>query len=73
LKVLSGLIEDDIKAAITNYVNSRKIGEQYDKKTAYNMIQKQPGLEDIITITPGTSSITQRQIIRLGTISVEGV
>jgi uncharacterized phage protein gp47/JayE len=69
----AGLIEDDIKAAITNYVNSRKIGEQYDKKTAYNMIQKQPGLEDIITITPGTSSITQRQIIRLGTISVEGV
>jgi uncharacterized phage protein gp47/JayE len=69
----AGLIEDAIKTNVTNYVNSLKIGEQYDKKTAYNMILKQPGVFDINTITPGSTSITKRQIIRLGSLSVEGV
>jgi uncharacterized phage protein gp47/JayE len=69
----AGLIEEELKTNITNYVNSRKIGEQYDKKAVYNMVLKQPGVFDINTITPGNTSITKRQIVRLGSLSVEGV
>lgn len=69
----TGLIEAGIKQNIINYVNSLKIGEAYEKKVVYNMAMKQAGVVDINTITPATTAITQRQIIRLGTLQVEGV
>jgi uncharacterized phage protein gp47/JayE len=69
----AGLIEEELRTKITNYVNSHKIGEQYDKKYVYNTILKQPGVLDINSISPGNSNITKRQIIRMGNLSVEGV
>jgi uncharacterized phage protein gp47/JayE len=69
----AGLIEEELKTKITNYVNSRKIGEQYDKKYVYNTILKQSGVLDINSISPGNSNITKRQIVRLGNLSVEGI
>jgi hypothetical protein len=69
----AGLVEHEIRTNTTNYVNSLKIGEQYDKKKVYNMILKQTGILDINTITPGSTSITKRQIVRLGNLSVEGI
>jgi uncharacterized phage protein gp47/JayE len=69
----AGLIEEQIRNNVTHYVNSLKIGESYEKKLVYNMAIKQMGLVDINTITPATTTITKRQIIRLGTLRVEGV
>lgn len=69
----AGLIEEQIKKNIANYMNSLKIGDPYEKKLVYNMAVKQLGLVDINTITPATTNITKRQIIRPGTLLVEGV
>jgi uncharacterized phage protein gp47/JayE len=66
------LIEEAIAKNITNYVNSRKIGEPYEKKMVYNMAVRQAGVSDIITISPANTLITKRQIIRLGALTVEG-
>jgi uncharacterized phage protein gp47/JayE len=68
----AGVIEDQIIKNITSYVNGLKIGEAYDKKVAYNIVIRQAGVFDITTITPSVE-ITKRQIIRIGTLSVEGV
>jgi uncharacterized phage protein gp47/JayE len=67
------LIGEEIVKNITNYVNSRKIGESYEKKIVYNMIVRQTGVSDITAISPGNTLITKRQIIRLGSLAVEGV
>jgi uncharacterized phage protein gp47/JayE len=69
----AGLIEAQIIKNITSYVNGLKIGESYDKKVAYNIAIRQAGVFDIMTIMPSTVEITKRQIIRLGTLTVEGV
>jgi uncharacterized phage protein gp47/JayE len=69
----AGLIEEEILKNVVNYINSLKIGKSYDKKFVYNMVMKQAGVFDINTITPATTTPTARQIIRPGTITVEGV
>jgi uncharacterized phage protein gp47/JayE len=69
----AGLIEEEILKNVTNLMNSRKIAEPYEKKTIYNMVMKQLGIADIISITPESIAPTSRQIIRPGTITVEGV
>jgi uncharacterized phage protein gp47/JayE len=69
----SSIIENKIIKNITNYVNGLGIGEDYDKKVVYNFVIRQAGVFDVMTITPTTTNITKRQIIRLGTLDVEGV
>jgi uncharacterized phage protein gp47/JayE len=62
--------EEAIRKNIVQYVNTKKIGESYDKKWIYNMMFKQEGVRDIVEITPGNIVPTMRQIIRIGNISV---
>jgi len=69
----AGHIEEAIKTKIINYMNSLKIGQPYDKKFVYNIAMKQPGVFDIMTLTPEKLVPTKSQIIRPGTITVEGV
>jgi uncharacterized phage protein gp47/JayE len=69
----AGLIEDALKTKITNYVNSLKIGVPYEMKNVYNMVIRQAGVKEITSITPATTTPTLRQIIRAGTVTVEGV
>jgi uncharacterized phage protein gp47/JayE len=69
----SGLIEEELKTKITNYVNSLKIGFPYEKNYIYNMVMRQTGVRDITTITPDLTTPTAWQIIRPGTVVVEGV
>jgi uncharacterized phage protein gp47/JayE len=69
----AGLIEDELKTKILNYVNALKIGFPYEKNHIYNMIMRQAGVREITTITPDLTTPTARQIIRPGTITVEGV
>jgi uncharacterized phage protein gp47/JayE len=69
----AGLIEEEIIKNVTSFMNSRKIAEPYEKKTIYNMVIKQAGVVDIISITPESITPTPRQIIRPGTITAEGI
>jgi hypothetical protein len=69
----AGLIEEEILKNITNYMNSLKIGQPYEKKIVNNMVMRQAGVSDIQTITPEKITPTARQIIRPGVITVEGV
>jgi hypothetical protein len=68
-----GIIEKQIIKNVTNYVNGLKIGEPYyDKKVVYNLVIRQAGIFEVTTITPSTTEISKRQIIRLGSLVVEG-
>jgi uncharacterized phage protein gp47/JayE len=69
----AGLIEEELSIKITNYINTLKIGVPYEKKIIYNMVMRQAGALDIISITPTTTTPTARQIIRPGLVAVEGV
>jgi uncharacterized phage protein gp47/JayE len=69
----AGLIEDEIRKNVTNYINGLKIGQSYEKKIVNNMAMRQAGVQDINTNTPNLTTATMRQIIRPGTINVEGV
>jgi uncharacterized phage protein gp47/JayE len=69
----AGLIEADLKTKITNYINSLKIGIPYEMKYVYNMVIRQAGVREITSITPVITTPTLRQIIRVGTVTVEGV
>jgi uncharacterized phage protein gp47/JayE len=67
-----GIIEKQIIKNVANYINELKIGELYDKKVVYNLVTRQTGVFEVTTITPATIEISKRQIIRLGTLVVEG-
>jgi uncharacterized phage protein gp47/JayE len=69
----AGLIENELKTKILNYVNALKIGFPYEKNYIYNMAMRQPGVREITAIAPDLTTPTAGQIIRPGTIAVEGV
>jgi hypothetical protein len=68
----SGIIEKQILKNVTNYVNGLGIGKPYDKKVVYNLVTRQSGVFEATAITPAAIEITKRQIIRLGSLVVEG-
>lgn len=68
-----GLIEDDIRNKITSYVNGLGIGEPYDSKMIYNMLVGETGVIEIQSMSPSTTTPTDRQIIRLGLITLVSV
>jgi uncharacterized phage protein gp47/JayE len=68
-----GVIEKQIIKNVANYVDRLNIGEPYDKKVVYNLVVRQAGVFEVTAITPDTTEITKRQIIRIGALEVEGV
>jgi uncharacterized phage protein gp47/JayE len=68
-----GLIESEITTKLTKYINGLNIGTAYDKKVVYNMLMNQSGVLEVVSMTPDTTTPTDRQIIRMGTLSLESV
>ena len=68
----AGFIEEELNEKVIGYLNSLGIGQPYERREVYDLGLHQPGVKDVISLTPDTLVPTANQVIRPGVITVEG-